>query len=117
MQTTNQQINPDQSSNQVPLPNATTVLVLGIGSIILCWCQGIVGLIMAIIALVIANRDLALYYAAPQQYTESSYSNLKTGRTIAIVGLVLAAVFTFMLIIGLLFMGLNFALMPWDMID
>jgi len=104
-------------SGQLPLPNATVVLVLGISSIVLCWCQGIVGLIMAIIALVLANKDIALYEAEPERYTEGSYNNLKTGRTVAIIGLVLAAVFMFMLIIGLLFLGLNFAIFPWEMIN
>jgi hypothetical protein len=105
------------SAHQVPLPNSTAVLVLGIATILLCWCQGIVSLIMGIIALVLANRDAALYAANPGSYTENSYKNLRTGRSIAIIGLVLGAVFFFMLIIGLLFLGLNFAVIPWDMID
>ncbi len=50
---------PQQSEvTQIPLPNATTVLVFGIISIVLCWCHGIFGLILAIIALVLANKDL-----------------------------------------------------------
>jgi len=102
---------------QKPLPNASVVLVLGIISIILCWCHGIIGLIIAIIALVLANKDLALYNQNPQMYTPASYSNLKSGRTIAIIGLVLAGVFLFFMIIGLLFLGLNFAMFPWEMID
>ena len=102
---------------QVPLPNATVVLVLGITSIVLCWCQGIVGLILAIVALIFANKDLALYAANPQYYTVNSYNNVKTGRTIAIIGLILAAVFLFSIIIGLLFLGLNFAMFPWDYIE
>lgn len=102
---------------QVPLPNAQPVLVLGIISIILCWCHGIIGLVLAIIALVLANKDLALYNSDPQKYTPGSYSNLKSGRTIAVIGLVLAGLFLFMLLIGLFFMGLNFALFPWEMMD
>lgn len=102
---------------QIPLPNAQTVLVLGIISIILCWCHGIIGLVLAIVALVLANKDLAMYNADPQKYTPASYSNLKSGRTIAVIGLVLAGIFLFMLLIGLFFMGLNFALFPWDYIE
>lgn len=104
-------------TRQVPLPNSTAVLVLGISSIILCWCQGIVGLILAVVALVLANRDLALYTTNPQNFTLNSFSNIKTGRTIAIIGLVLAGIFLFSIIIGLLFLGLNFALFPWDYIE
>lgn len=102
---------------QMALPNASVVLVLGILSIILCWCHGIIGLIMAIIALVLANRDLTLYHQNPDQYTIRSYNNLKSGRTVAIIGLVLAGVFLFLLIISFLFLGLNFALFPWEMIE
>ena len=102
---------------QKPLPNASVVLVLGIISIVLCWCHGIIGLIIAIIALVLANKDLALYNNNPEMFTPSSYSNLKSGRTIAIIGLVLAGVFLFFMIIALLFLGLNFAMFPWEMID
>ena len=114
-----EQKNSNQSTftGQVSLPNATVVLVLGITSIVLCWCQGVVGLIIAIIALVLANKDTALYDANPGKYTEGSYNNLKTGRTVAIIGLVLAAIFLFMLIVGLMFLGLNFAFLPWEMIN
>ncbi|MCB2220499.1 MAG: hypothetical protein KQI35_08900 [Bacteroidetes bacterium] len=117
METQNNQKNSDLSIQQVSLPNANAVLVLGITSIVLCWCQGIFGLIMAIVALILANRDLTLYQSNPDHYTPNSYNNLKTGRTISIIGLVLAAIFMFILIIGLLFLGLNFALFPWEMID
>jgi hypothetical protein len=60
---------------------------------------------------------MALYDQNPELYTQSSYNNLKSGRTIAIIGLVLAGIFLFMMIIGLLFWGLNFAMYPWDMIE
>ena len=99
------------------LPNASSVLTLGILSIVLCWCHGIIGIIMAIIALILANRDLNLYYSNPDKYTVNSFNNIKTGRTVAIVGLVLAGTFLFILTISFLFLGLNFALVPWDMID
>jgi succinate dehydrogenase/fumarate reductase cytochrome b subunit len=104
-------------NRQVPLPNATAVLVLGITSIVLCWCQGIVGLILAIVALVLASRDLSMYASNPQNFTLNSYNNVKTGRTIAIIGLILAGIFLFTIIIGLLFLGMNFALFPWDYME
>ena len=103
--------------SKVNLPNASTVLTLGILSIVLCWCHGIIGMIMAIIALVLANRDMALYRANPDAYSINSFNNVKTGRTIAIVGLVLAGIFLFIILISLLFLGLNFAVFPWEMID
>ena len=99
------------------LPNSSAVLTLGILSIVLCWCHGILGIIMAVIALVLANRDLALYHANPGKYAITSYNNVKTGRTVAIIGLALAGLFLFMLIISFIFLGLNFALFPWEMIE
>lgn len=103
--------------NNMNLPNASTVLTLGILSIVLCWCHGIIGMIMAVVALVLANRDLALYRSNPNAYSPNSYNNVKTGRTVAIIGLVLAAIFLFIIIISLIFLGLNFALFPWEMMD
>ena len=76
---------------QQKLPNATAVLILGIFSILTCCCWGVLGLILGIIALVLAKKDLALYNANPQLY--SNYSNLNTGRILAIVGIVLSAIY------------------------
>jgi len=117
MENTQTDSNQQVPVQQIPLPNATAVLVLGILSIVLCWCHGIIGLVIAVIALILASRDLALYQANPGKYTPGSYSNVKTGRTVAIIGLVLAAVFLFILIISFLFLGLNFAMFPWEMIE
>ena len=106
-----------QSTRQVSLPNSSTILTLGIVSVVLCWCHGVVGLVLAIVALVLASKDMALYNANPGAYTPTSYSNVKSGRNIAIIGLVLAGVFLFFLIIALLILGLNFALFPWEFLD
>jgi uncharacterized membrane protein len=69
------------------LPNATGVLILGIVSIVTCCCYGIVCLIAAIIGLVLANKDLKAYHQNPGQY--DNYGNLKTGRILCIIGIVL----------------------------
>lgn len=86
---------------QMPLPNATAVLILGIVSLPACFCYGIPGLIAAIIALVLAKKDQALYLTNPSYYTEASYKNLKTGRTCAWVGIVLSAL-VLLMVIGIL---------------
>ena len=72
------------------LPNATTVLILGIFSIITCCCYGVLGLILGIVALVLAKKDLALYKENPELY--SDYGNLNTGKILAIIGIVLSAI-------------------------
>lgn len=66
------------------LPNATTVLVLGIISIVTSFCYGIIGLTLGIIALVLAKKDMALYKQAPEEYT--NFGNLNAGRICAIIG-------------------------------
>jgi len=76
-----------QTNNQVqpPLPNATAILVLGILSIVICFITGI-------IALVMAKKEMALYEANPGMYSAASYSNVKTGRICAIIGIVLQGI-------------------------
>lgn len=88
-------------SPQIPLPNATTVLVLGIISIVTFCCYGIIGLICGIIAIVLANKDVTMYNLNPANYTPGSYNNVKSGRICAIIGLVLSAL-TFVYIIVML---------------
>ncbi len=73
------------------LPNATAVLVLGILSIITCCCYGILGLILGIVALVLAKKDMKLYLENPELY--SNYKNLNIGRILAIIGISLSAVY------------------------
>src|SRR4051812_11481391 len=90
---------------QVPLSNATPVLVLGIISIVGCFCYGIVGLICGIIALVLAKKDLKLYKENPAGYTPGSYNNLKAGRTCAIIGLCLSALYVIIVICYIAIIG------------
>ena len=82
-----------------PLPNASAVLVLGIVSIVGCFCYGVVGLACGIIGIVLANKDMQRYRAAPELYTPSSYSNLKAGRICSIIGTSLSALYVIIAII------------------
>ncbi|RYZ83982.1 MAG: DUF4190 domain-containing protein [Proteobacteria bacterium] len=72
------------------LPNATAVLVLGILSIIGCCCYGVLGLVLGIVALVIAKKDMVAYRLNPELY--SNYSALNTGRILAIIGVAMSAI-------------------------
>jgi hypothetical protein len=65
-----------------PLPNATTVLVLGICSIVTT-CM-LVGLILGIIGLVIGNKSRKLYNENPDMY--EGYSSLNAGYIMSIIG-------------------------------
>lgn len=85
------------------LPNATAVLILGIFSILTCCCWGVIGLILGIVALVLAKKDTALYNANPTMYTD--YKNLNTGRILAIIGIVLSTIYLIWTIYSLVFIG------------
>ncbi len=83
----------DQLNNplqQRPLPNSTAVLVLGILSIVTCFCYGILGLILGIIAMVLAGKDKSLYASLPDEFTQGSFKNLNAGRICAIIGIILS---------------------------
>ena len=97
-----QQITPQ---NQQSLPNATGVLVLGILSIVFCWCYGIPGLVLGIIALIMGNKATKLYNSSPELYSESSVKNMKAGRICAIVGLCLSSVYAIVVIIYIAVIG------------
>lgn len=71
---------------QQKLPNSTLILVLGILSIIGCCFYGI-GIIIGIVALVLAAKATTLYNENPDMY--SGYQNVKTGRILSIIGIVL----------------------------
>ncbi|MDJ1472051.1 CCC motif membrane protein [Cytophagaceae bacterium DM2B3-1] len=92
---------------QQPLPNATIVLILSILSIPTCCCYGIVGLGLGITALILANKDKALYEMNPNMYTPSSYSNINTGRIIAIIGIVLGSIYLLLSIFMILAFGFD----------
>lgn len=101
---------------QQNLPNATTVLVLGILSIVFsCWYFSIIGIVLGIIALVLANKDLSLYYMNRNLFTLSSFNNLKAGRVCAIIGLTVA--FIFLIFVILILFGILDTIPFWGMID
>ena len=73
------------------LPNVNTAMILGIISFIGCCCSsGILGVILSLVALNYTKKDEKLYQENPDLY--ENYSQLKTAKIIAIVGLVLAAI-------------------------
>lgn len=94
------------------LPNSTAVLVLGILSIVFCICYGVVGLILGIIALVLANKSLKLYNGAPTAYTPASYKNLSAGRICAIIGTCLSSIYIIIVIVAVAYAGSVGALGP-----
>jgi len=75
---------------QQKLPNSTLILVFGILSIVTCCCYGVLGLILGIVAIVLAQKATKVYAENPEQYT--GFQNVKTGKILAIVGVILSAI-------------------------
>lgn len=92
------------STGQQSLPNATTVLVLGILSIVVCFICGI-------IALIISSNDKRMYDQSPNLYTASSYDMLRAGRICSIVSLCLWGIGIIFYVFVLIF---AFSFGRWD---
>ncbi|AWX43363.1 hypothetical protein HME9304_00351 [Flagellimonas maritima] len=76
---------------QQKLPNVTISLVLGIISFACCCLSsGLGGIIMSGIAFFLLRKDEQKYQSNPEIYT--NYSQLKTAKIIAIIGLVLGVI-------------------------
>ena len=73
---------------QQKLPNAGLIMAFGIISIISSCCYGIIGLLFAIVALVLAGGAKKTYLENPELYT--NYGTVKTGRILAIIGLIVS---------------------------
>lgn len=100
------------------LPNATAVLVMGILSIIFCWCWGFIGLILGIIGLILGTKSRKIYKEDPDRYSLSSYKNLNAGYICSLIGTILSGLFVLTLIVSIIFglaIGSNFIeFLPWD---
>jgi hypothetical protein len=86
-------------------PNSVPVLILGILSIVFCWCYGVLSAVMGIVALVLANAGEKEYNLNPHLYSVSSYKNLKAGKTCAIIGLCLAGLSILLVIAYIVIFG------------
>jgi predicted PurR-regulated permease PerM len=86
------------------LPNSTAIIVLGILSILTCCCvDGVIGIILGVVAIMLAKKDTKLYNENPELY--DGYSNVNLGRTLAILGIVLSAIFLLFAIYLYVFVG------------
>ena len=74
---------------QKKLPNGVLSIVLGIFGFICC-CTGIFGAIPAGIGFYLARKSEKLYTANPDEY--DNYGQIKTGKIISLVALVLSLI-------------------------
>ncbi|MFI2743945.1 CCC motif membrane protein [Zhouia sp. PK063] len=93
------------------LPNSTLILVFGILSVPSCCCYGILGLGFGITALILAKKATNIYLQNPEIYT--GYNNVKTGKILAIIGIVLGAIFLLFSIWANVFLDKN-ELLEWQ---
>jgi hypothetical protein len=94
------------------LPGDPSALTLGIVSLVLlfigCLCYGvpaIITLILSIIGLVIANKNLKTYRADPTKYSQSSLKSINIGKILSIIGVALSSLVCLILLIIALFFG------------
>jgi hypothetical protein len=103
---------------QETVPNATAVLVIGILSIIFCWCLGFIGLILGIVGLILGSKSKKLYAEDPGRYTVSSYKNLNAGYICALIGTILSGLYFLIIVISIIFglaVGTSlFPFLPWE---
>ena len=110
----NQVSNRGNAQPLLQLPNSTAVLVLGILSIVSCWCFGLVGLIMGIIALVMAGKAKKDYIDNFGRYSEASYKNMNAGKICAIIGTCLSGLYLAFYIVYFLIIGtIASSVIPW----
>ena len=91
--------------DNMDLPNATTILVLGILSIVTCFCYGFPGLILGIIALIQAKKARELYNQSPEAWSQTSYNNMNAGRICAIIGTIGGGLYILVIIAYVAFLG------------
>jgi hypothetical protein len=97
----------NQNVYQQKIPNGEAVLVLGIIAIVSSFCYGFFGLVLGIVALILANSANKTYLMNPNAYSPASYNNLKAGKVCAIIGIVLGSLIILSVII---FFGAMFGL-------
>ena len=88
-------------NSKVPLPNATTVLVMGICSIFFsCF---FVGVVLGIIGIVLSGKGRKMYKDNPSLY--EGYSQLNAGFIMSIIGTALGALYVIYWIIWVMILG------------
>jgi hypothetical protein len=96
------------------VPNSTAVLVLGILSIIFCWCWGLIGLILGIIGLILGGKAKKIYKENPGRFSIGSYKNLNAGYICSLIGTILSGLWMAIVIISIIFgLALGTSLLPF----
>lgn len=94
-------LNQPHASGKIMLPNATTVLVLGICSIVV-GCFGI-GLVLGIIGIVLAGKGRKMYKESPASY--EGWGQLNAGYIMSIIGTCIGGLYVIYIIIWVVILG------------
>jgi hypothetical protein len=87
-----------EQKEQTMLPHSIAVLVCGILGIQCSFIYGIPGLAFSIVALILGNKSGNYLFQFPGMFTEGSIKMYRSGRTCAIIGLILSIVMIFVFI-------------------
>lgn len=97
---------------QNKLPADPSALILGIVGLVIgiagCCCYGFTAIIplgLSIAGLVMANKSMKLYQANPEEFSESSRSNVSIARVLNIISIILNSLFLLIVIGALAFIG------------
>ena len=89
-------------NQKIMLPNATTVLVMGICAIVFSWCLGI-GCILGIIGIVLSSKGRKMYKENPALY--EGWGSLNAGYIMSIIGTCLGGLYVIYIIIWVAILG------------
>jgi hypothetical protein len=84
---------------QQGLPHSTTVLILGILSILLCWSWGFPGLVLGWFSIKLFRKSEKLFSENPELFDPVQIANLKAGKLCSIIGMWLSGLVIFLLIV------------------
>ncbi|WP_405251338.1 CCC motif membrane protein [Dokdonia sp. Asnod3-C12] len=94
------------------LPADPSALILGIVGLVIgiagCCCYGFTAIIplgLSIAGLVMANKSMKLYRLNPEEFSESSRSNVSIARVLNIISIILNGLFLLIVIGALAFLG------------
>jgi len=73
------------------LPNSTASLVLGIFSIVTCFCYGLPGIVLGVIGFILGNKAVKEHNEDTELY--EGIGNAKAGKVMSIIGIILGLVF------------------------
>lgn len=91
----------------LPAPYSNAILTLGILSIITCCCcNGIIGIILSIIAIILATKSKREFKRNSDIYNEKTLGKVNAGRTCAIIGLTVG-ILMFVIAIILVYFALD----------